>query len=147
MDEIQLKRSEQDYYVSTDGEVSDTENDEDQQKISIVSHRIEKGSILYVIKQEGSKSTKTISSEDIDSPLYRNIIADYIKRKAKKSLEKNKLKNQLKYIKGITKVKKEIHYSVVFMDGHEENLSSFEMRQSFQQQLLNFLEKEVLDDA
>lgn len=143
MDEFFLKRTEQDYYVSSDEDETDSEDSEETRSISIVSHRIDKGSISYTIKQAGSNSTQALSSEDIDTPFYRKSVSDYIKKKAKKSLEKNLLKNKVKYVKSCTIIKNEIKYSVVFMDDHEELLSSFEMKQSYPQELLKFLEKEA----
>lgn len=145
MDEIQLKRSEQDYYISTDEEVAEEENNEKPPNISITGHKIENGSISFIIKPKNTISTKTISSDDIDSPNYRKVISKYIKDKAKKSFEKNKSKNQIKFIKNAMKIKKEIKYAVMFMDGHEEILSSFEMKQNYPQELLAFLEDEILN--
>ncbi|KAK8852436.1 hypothetical protein M9Y10_017412 [Tritrichomonas musculus] len=144
MDEIILKRSEQDYYVPTDEE--DTTDTEEPNKATVASHRIEKGQITFVIKQAESDSTQTLSSDDAELPLYANIITSYIKQKAQKSIEKNKLKNELKYIKGCKIIKNETKYVAVFVDGHEESLSSFEMKQNYPSEFLIFLENQIFSN-
>ena len=139
MDEIKLKRSEQDYYVSSD--IEESTDSDDPQNIKVVTHRIEKGDISFVFKRDGIKSTQTLPMEDIDSKPYINAVSDFIKQKAKKNFDKYKSKKQLKLIKGCKNVKNEIKYVVVFMDGHEETISSFEMKQNFPNELLCYLEK------
>ena len=119
-----------------DQESGQKESDADSQPSdAIVDHKFTDGNLFYKIHYSGRDEAED-EWLDVDS-VNPELIDKYVESSCKAYTGKNVIQS-VQY--GVEKDNK-IIYHVVFIDGNEADLSSFEMRLNYPLELIKFLEK------